>query len=90
MPSLPEVLLVARYVVTAIGAIMVKHGWATDGDIEVLAGLVMAIAPIILAWITNRQQHAAIINAAATGVPVQPGPLAPTSPIVQEDNTTHA
>lgn len=69
-PTLAQVTLVIRYLVTAGGGILVMHSqYVTNSDIEKALGAVSVLAPIVLGWITNLQQQAAIKEAAVTGVP---------------------
>lgn len=81
--DLPTLILVLRYLFSIGGGILIAHGYLNQSGLEQALGLIPALAPIVLGWISHKQQAAAIVTAAATGVPVQPGviaPLAPTAP----------
>lgn len=89
MGDLPVLLLVLRYALTAAGGILVAHGYAHDADVQTLMGAILSIVPVVFGWVSNRQQKAAIINAAVTGEAKQATPLSSINPIV-EDTEQHA
>lgn len=66
-----DILAIVRHVLTAAGGILVTRGVIDDGQLQMAIGGVLAIAPVIWALVQKRQQRAAVINAAATGNPVQ-------------------
>lgn len=73
------VILVARYALTALGGILVAHGYINSGQVEQLTGAVLTILPIILGIISHKQGQAAVITAAATSQPVQATLTSPLS-----------
>lgn len=79
-PTLPQIILVLRYLVTAGGAILIAHSqFVTASTVETALGYVTVFAPIVLGWITNLQQVAKIKEAALTGTPIQATLLSPVT-----------
>lgn len=68
-----------RDLLKVVGGVLVTHGAITEGNYEIVVGVVVAIFPILWSFAVRWQNRAALVSAAATGVPVVPGPLAPVS-----------
>jgi hypothetical protein len=74
-----DLLTLIRSLLKAAGGVLIAHGAMTEGNYELLSGVVLAVVPTIWSFVISRQHKAALVSAAATGVPVVPGPLSPTS-----------
>ena len=78
--DLPTVILVLRYLFSVGGGLLIAHGYMTSSALEQGLGLVPALAPIVLGWLSHLQQKAAVVNAAATGVAAQATVTSSVSP----------
>jgi len=78
-----DLLGLVRDIMKVGGAILMAHGFISAGDWELYTGLAVTIAPVIWSQVQRMQFKTAIVKAAATGVPAQPGVAAPTSPEVK-------
>lgn len=74
------ILAILRHVLTIVGTIVVSHGYLNDGQYEQLAGAIITVAPVIWSILQKKQQKAAVVSAAATGVPVQASAVSPVTP----------
>jgi hypothetical protein len=70
--DLPTVILILRYLFTAAGGVLIAHGFATDNGLQQALGLIPALAPMVLGWLSQLQAHTAVKEAAVTGNPVLP------------------
>lgn len=68
-------ILVARYALTALGGILVAHGYINSGQWETASGAILTLLPILLGLIAHKQSQTAVVAAAATGVAKQATPL---------------
>jgi hypothetical protein len=68
-------LLIARYALTALGGVLVAHGYLSSGDWETASGAILTLVPIILGIIAHQQTKVAIVKAAYTGTATQATPL---------------
>lgn len=75
--DLGTLILILRYLFTLGGGALIAHGYLSQNGMEQGLGLIPAIAPMILGWITNLQGKAAVKEAAVSGIPVQPAILSP-------------
>jgi hypothetical protein len=79
-PDLQTVILVLRYLFTIGGGILIAHGYLSQNALEQGLGLIPAIAPMVLGFLVQMQNKAAVKEAAATGVPVPQTTLSPLTP----------
>jgi hypothetical protein len=68
-------ILIARYALTALGGVLVAHGYLSSGDWETASGAILTLIPVILGIIAHQQTKTAIVKAAVTGYAVQATPL---------------
>ena len=64
-----QILGILRGVLAALGGSLVANGVFNDGQLQTIIGAVLTIAPIVWSVVQKHQQNAAVIKAAATGVP---------------------
>lgn len=78
--DLPTVILILRYLCTVGGGILIAHGFATDNGLQQALGLIPAIAPAVLGWLSQLQAKAAVKEAAVSGIAAQPKVISPITP----------
>ena len=78
--DLPTVILVLRYLFTVAGGVLIAHGYLTQSGLEQGLGLIPALAPMALGWLTHLQAKVAVKEAAVTGVAAQPTITSPLTP----------
>jgi len=70
-------LVILRHVLTAAGAVLVTKGVLNDGELQIIIGALVGVAPTIWGIVQKFQQKAAVVTAAATGVPTQASAVSP-------------
>ncbi len=83
-------LVILRHVLTALGAYLVTKGVINDGQLQIIIGAIIAVAPTIWGIIQKQQQKTAVVKAAVTGVPVQATVTSPVAPTPQETAIANA
>ncbi len=66
-----QILAAARHVVTSVGVTLIAHGYADNGTVEALAGLVTAGIGFYLSQLDVKKVDTKIQTALATPVPEQ-------------------
>src|SRR5882672_9023092 len=69
-----------RDLLKVIGGALVAHGAVSEGNVELLSGIAIGVFPILWSHVARLQQKAAMVRAAATGIPVSASVLSPTAP----------
>jgi hypothetical protein len=72
-------LMLLRYALTFGGGYLVTSGLASDAQVQVIVGAILAIVPVAWGIVVKHQERVALFAAAVTGDPV---PAAIASPIV--------
>ncbi len=85
-----DALGLLRDLLKVVGAGLVTHGAITQGNYELAAGIAVAAFPIIWSYVARMQSKAAVVKAAATGVPVQATVTSPVTPTPQETAIANA
>lgn len=79
-----ELLSVVRTLLGVLGTWLATSGYVSSSDWQTITGAVLVIIPLVWGVIQKKQAHAAIVQAAATGVatPVSAtGPVTPPAPV---------
>jgi hypothetical protein len=66
-----EILGIVRHVLTTAGGALVANGYATSGQAQDAIGAIMVLIGLGWSLYQKQQQKAAVITAAASGLPVQ-------------------
>ena len=74
-----DALGLLRDLLKVVGAGLITHGAITQGDYELIAGIVIAAFPIVWSYVARMQAKTAVVKAAVTGVPVQATVTSPIS-----------
>jgi len=74
-----QALGILRGLLTALGGALVANGVINDGQLQTIVGALVTVTPIIWSVIQKWQQHAAVVKAAATGIPEQAHIASPIS-----------
>ena len=86
--DLTTVILILRYLFTVVGGLLIAHGYANQNGLEQAIGLIPAIAPAVLGFVTHLQGKAAVVNAAATGIATQATLTSSTTPANPQGKTS--
>ena len=76
-----QVKSAVRWLIASFGPVIIQHGYASAGTLEMVGGFAVSIAPLIWAMVTHTQA-----NAVAVVDTIAKQPDSPVKALVAEDN----